>query len=177
MHIPKVYLQFLVFFWTGLLLPAEQSPDPGKDYRLCRVINLLSSIPPTMDAARYGLDRLLDGKLPKNGWRSTWTAWYQQDPVITFDLGEIRRVGAIRIFFQAMARDDELKSVEVEVSADGKDFHLFNEYSDIITPVETGTWVELNLKAVRARYFQLKPHFQGWGHQWGEVEFWELIPK
>jgi len=27
---------------------------------------------------------------------------------------------------------------------------------------------------VRGRYFRLSPQFQGWGHQWGEVEFWEI---
>ena len=45
-----------------------------------------------MDAARYGLNRLLDGKLPKDGWRSTWTVWYQKDPMIEFDLGEEREL-------------------------------------------------------------------------------------
>ena len=135
---------------------------------------VFSDIVPTMDSARLGVDRLLDGKLPKDGWRSTWTAWYQKDPVITFDLGLKKKIGAIRIYFQAFAREDELKSIKVEVSLDGKEYHLFNEYGGIVTLMERGTWVEMDLQAVYARYFRIKPNFQGWGHQWGEVEFWEL---
>ena len=177
MRIFQLHWMAWAFFTLFFSVHAETSPSPGKGFRLCRVENITSSIQPNMDASRYGLNRLLDGVLPKNGWRSTWTAWYQVDPVITFDLGRECRVGAIRLFFQAMARDDELKSVEVAVSKEGQDFHLFNEYGEIVTSVETGTWVELNLQSVRARYFQLKPHFQGWGHQWGEVEFWELQGK
>ena len=126
-----------------------------------------------MDSTRYGLDRLLDGNLPKDGWRSSWTAWYQRDPSITFDLGEEKRIGAIRIYFQAYGREDELKRVEIEVSRNGKTFYSFNEYGEIVTLKEKGTWVEIDLRAVRARFFKLTPRFQGWGHQWGEVEFWE----
>ena len=112
--------------------------------------------------------------MPKDGWRSAWTAWYQKDPTVTFDLGEKKKIGAIRIYFQAWAREDELKSIEVSVSLDGSEFHPFNEYGEIVTLTEKGTWVEMDLRAVNARYFQIKPYFQGWGHQWGEVEFWEL---
>ncbi len=83
-------------------------------------------------------------------------------------------MGAIRIFFQAWSRDDELKTVDVEVSLNGKDYSLFNRYGNIVTPRERGAWVEMDLRSVRARYFRLTPRFQGWGHQWGEVEFWEL---
>ncbi len=153
---------------------ASPAPDSSRALKICKVNAVTASVEPTMDSARYGLERLLDGKLPKDGWRSTWTAWYQKDPAIVFDLGESKRIGAIRIYFQAWARDDELKSVEVLVSMDGSTFHPFNEYGEIVTLTEKGTWVEMDLGAVRARYFQLKPHFQGWGHQWGEVEFWEL---
>ena len=78
-----------------------------------------SSIEPTTEAARYGLNRLLDGKL-QGWWRSTWTAWYQKDPVITFDLGSVKKLGNSGIF-QA-GREDELKSIDVEVSIDGENF-------------------------------------------------------
>ena len=152
----------------------QQSADPGRSLLLAEVVEISVSIDPTTDTAIYGLNRLLDGKLPKDGWRSTWTAWYQKDPVITFDLGLKKKIGAIRIYFQAFAREDELKSIKVEVSLDGKEYHLFNEYGGIVTLMERGTWVEMDLQAVYARYFRIKPNFQGWGHQWGEVEFWEL---
>ena len=166
----------LLFFLVVSFGFGQASPRSSlnKSLKISRVIEVSSDIEPTMDAVRFSVDRLLDGKLPKDGWRSQWTAWYQKDPVITFDLGEKKRIGAIRVYFQAFAREDELKSIEVEVSMDGKDFHPFNEYGEIVTMQEKGTWVEMNLQAVKARYFRLKPHFQGWGHQWGEVEFWEL---
>jgi hypothetical protein len=127
-----------------------------------------------MDAARYGIKRLFDGKLPRDGWRSTWTAWYQKNPVLTFDCGTEKRIGVIRLYFQAFSREDELKSIQVEVSVDGKRFLPFNEYGEIISVREKGVWVEMDLKAVKGRYFRLSPQFQGWGHQWGEIEFWEL---
>jgi hypothetical protein len=30
------------------------------------------------------------------------------------------------------------------------------------------------LRAVKAQYFRITPKYQGWGNQWGEVEFWEI---
>ena len=161
-------------FFAGLIF-AQQSPDPGKSLSLTEVRGISANINPNTDSARYGLNRLLDGKLPKEGWRSTWTAWYQKDPVITFDLGGVKKIGLIRVFFQAWAREDELKTIDVEVSMDGENFELFNRYGQIVTLREKGTWVEMNLKAVSAQYFQLAPQFQGWGHHWGEVEFWEVV--
>jgi len=167
-----LFLKLFIFF-SGLSF-AQQSPDPGRSLKLTEVVGISSSIEPTTEAARYGLNRLLDGKLPKDGWRSTWTAWYQKDPVITFDLGSVKKIGVIRVFFQAWAREDELKNINVEVSIDGESFELFNRYGQIVTLREKGTWVEMDLRAVSARYFRLGPRFQGWGHHWGEVEFWEI---
>ena len=167
-----LFLKLFIFF-SGLSF-AKQSPDPGRSLKLTEVVGISSSIEPTTEAARYGLNRLLDGKLPKDGWRSTWTAWYQKDPVITFDLGSVKKIGVIRVFFQAWEREDELKSIDVEVSIDGENFELFNRYGQIVTLREKGTWVEMDLRAVSARYFRLGPRFQGWGHHWGEVEFWEV---
>ena len=170
-------LQFVPFFILSaaiLLAQASPAPDPERSLKLARVVDISASVLPTMDKARYGLDRLLDGKLPDDGWRSEWTAWYQKDPALTFDLGKEKKIGAIRVFFQAWARDDELKTIDVEVSLNGEDFSLFNRYGNIISLRERGTWVEMELHSVRTRYFRLTPRFQGWGHQWGEVEFWEL---
>ena len=170
-------LQFVpIFFFcvTNLSAQAAPVPDPQRSLKLARVVDISASVLPTMDKARYGLDRLLDGKLPDDGWRSSWTAWYQKDPALTFDLGKEKKIGAIRVFFQAWARDDELKTIDVEVSLNGEDFSLFNRYGNIISLRERGTWVEMELHSVRTRYFRLTPRFQGWGHQWGEVEFWEL---
>ena len=169
--------QFALFILLGrCFLCGQVYPisDPQRSLRIAQVVNLSASVLPTMDKALYGLERLLDGKLPKDGWRSSWTAWYQQDPSLTFDLGNEKKIGVIRLFFQAWSRDDELKSIDVEVSLNGEDYSLFNRYGNIISSRERGTWVEMDLLSVRARYFRLTPRFQGWGHQWGEVEFWEL---
>ena len=174
LHYPKVTTLLIFTTLAGFCYGQSSSkPDSSRRLRIAKVMDVSADVEPTMDSLRHGVGRLLDGKLPKDGWRSSWTAWYQKDPVVTFDLGKEKKIGAIRIYFQAWARDDELKSIEVHVSMDGENFHLFNEYGEIVTTTETGTWVEMDLRSVRARYFQLKPHFQGWGHQWGEVEFWE----
>ena len=178
-----VSVLFQFFILTVLLLLTVQinaysqsSPPPAvtRSLKLCEIKNFESSIPPTMDAARYGINRLFDGKLPKDGWRSSWTAWYQKNPTLTFDCGTEKKIGAIRIYFQAFARADELKSILVEVSLDGEKYLPFNEYGEIISVRERGAWVEMDLQSVRARYFRLTPKYQGWGHQWGEIEFWEL---
>ncbi len=172
----KFALILFVHALSVYLLSGQTSPPPeaSRSLKLSKILQITAKTEPTMDAARYGLDRLKDGRLPKDGWRSTWTAWYQKDPTIIFDLGESKRIGAIRIYFQAWSREDELRSIEVSVSMDGDKFHPFNEYGEIVTSREKGTWVEMDLRAVKGRYFALLPHFQGWGHQWGEVEFWEL---
>jgi len=172
----RIFLFIYCLFLGAACLFAQSSPtpEPQRSLKIAQVDDLSASVLPTMDSARYGLDRLLDGKLPKDGWRSTWTAWYQKDPSLTFDLGDVKKIGAIRVFFQAWARDDELKTIDVEVSLNGESYSLFNRYGNIVTSRERGTWVEMDLSSVRARYFRLTPHFQGWGHQWGEVEFWEL---
>ena len=62
----------------------------------------------------------------------------------------------------------------MEVSKDGKQFLDFNEYDGFITEKGKGVWAELDLRAVNARYFRISPQFQGLGHLWGEVEFWEI---
>jgi hypothetical protein len=171
---PVLVFSLILFLPLWAYSQLSPKPDPSRSLKIAIVQQVSSDQEPTMDAARLGVNRLLDGKLPKDGWRSHWTAWYQKDPVIEFDLGEVKRIGAIRIYFQAFARDDELKKVGVSVSLDGSTFHLFNEYGGIVAVTEQGTWVEMDLKSVRGRFFRLSPQFQGWGHQWGEVEFWEI---
>ena len=60
-----------------------------------------------MDGGRLGVDRLIDGKLPESGWRSTWTVWMKKNPSLAFDLGTEKRIGVIRIYFQPWDRSDE----------------------------------------------------------------------
>lgn len=168
-------LAFSIFGMSALLF--AQSRDRSGDsrkFRLAPVVTVSSNKNPTMDAGRLNVKLLMDGKLPENGWRSTWTAWFKVDPVITFDLGEEKRIGVIRIYFQPTDRADELVEVKVEVSRDGDQFVQFNEYDGFITEKGKGAWAEMDLRAVNARYFRISPRFQGWGHLWGEVEFWEI---
>ena len=127
-----------------------------------------------MDGGRLGVNRLIDGQLPDNGWRSTWTVWMKKNPSIDFDLGEQKRIGVIRIYFQPWDRADELMEVKVEVSRDGMNFMLFNEYEGFVAEKGKAAWAEVNLRAVKAQYFRITPKYQGWGNQWGEVEFWEI---
>ena len=42
----------------------------------------------------------------------------EKNPSIDFDLGEQKRIGVIRIYFQPWDRADELMEVKVEVSRD-----------------------------------------------------------
>ena len=146
----------------------------GRKFKLSPVESVKTNIPPTMDSARLGADLLIDGNLPKDGWRSTWTAWFKKNPSLIFDLGSEKRIGVIRVFYQPWERSDELMEVKVEVSNDGENFVEFNEYVDFSSDREKGVWAEMDLRAVRARYFRLSPKYRGWGNQWGEVEFWEL---
>ena len=92
----------------------------SRKFRLAPVQNVKSSVGPTMDGGRLGVNRLIDGQLPDSGWRSTWTVWMKKNPSIDFDLGGEKRIGVIRIYFQPWDRADELMEVKVEVSRDGK---------------------------------------------------------
>ena len=71
----SIYTALLGFELSGQTSP---SPSPARALQLCKIHKVISDLDPTMDASRYGLDRLNDGRLPKDGWRSTWTAWYQK---------------------------------------------------------------------------------------------------
>ena len=71
-------------------------------------------------------------KLPESGWRSTWTWFDEEEPEPNFDLGAEKRIGVIRIYFQPWDRSDELMEVKVEVSRDGENYMLFNEYEGFV---------------------------------------------
>ena len=159
-------LSFFAFFFvllTWVFGQPSPTPDSSRALRLSEIKDVDSSIPPTMDAARYGVKRLFDGKLPRDGWRSTWTAWYQKNPVLTFDCGTEKRIGVIRLYFQAFSREDELKSIQVEVSLDGKRFLPFNEYGEIISVREKGVWVEMDLKGRKREVLSIIPSISRMG--------------
>jgi hypothetical protein len=98
----------------------------------------------------------------------------KKNPSLTFDLGAEKRIGVIRIYFQPWDRSDELMEVKVEVSRDGENYMLFNEYEGFVAEKGKSAWAEVDLRAVKAQYFRIAPKYQGWGNQWGEVEFWEI---
>ena len=169
------YLFLLVSSLSILLAQARSREGDAREFKLSPLDNVTSTEKPTMNGGRLGVDLLMDGKLPKDGWRSTWTAWFKVDPVISFDLGKEKNIGIIRIFFQPTDRADELAEVKVEVSRDGQNYLEFNEYNGFVTEKGKGAWAEIDLRSVKARYFRLSPKCQGWGHLWGEVEFWEIV--
>ena len=174
----KIFLTPYFFLLVGslsiLLAEARSREGDARTFKLSPLVKVTSSHKPTMNAGRLGVDLLMDGKLPKDGWPSTWTAWFKDEPVISFDLGAEKNIGIIRIFFQPTDRTDELAEVRVEVSRDGGNYLEFNEYVDFKTEKGKGAWAEIDLRSVKARFFRLSPKFQGWGHLWGEVEFWEV---
>ena len=63
------------------------------------------------------------GWKPKDGWRSTWTAWYGVDPTITFSFNRRWNLNKSRIYFQPFARDDELKLINVQAADDELNFN------------------------------------------------------
>lgn len=170
--IPFLFFTFLItFFLQG---QSRALTGDSRKFKLSPVEKVKSTIGPTMDGGRFGVDQLIDGKLPGSGWRSTWTVWMKKNPSITFDLGDEKRVGVMRIYFQPWDRSDELMEVKVEISRDGENFMLFNEYEGFVAEKGKAAWAQVDLKAVKAQYFRITPKYQGWGNQWGEVEFWEI---
>ena len=174
-YIRHFLLSLLTVFAAGISTAQDRSrKGDTRKYVLVPVAKVESTRQPSLEARRFGSDKLVDGKLPANGWRSTWTAWYKINPAFVFDLGEEKRIGIVRIYFQPWDRGDELAEIKVEVSRDGERFVDFNEYEGFVADRGKGAWAEIDLRAVKARYFRLSPKYQGWGHLWGEVEFWEI---
>ena len=127
---------------------------------------LVKSIPePNDKGASYPASKLIDGLEPKNGWRSTWTAWYGVDPQITFSFKRSWELNKARLYFQPFARDDELKLIQVYTADDELDFNLFSTV-DAGRTVEQGKWVESHSRVWTLRLFDCS--IPGMGHQWGK---------
>ena len=173
--IRRFLLPGLAVLATGIALSQDRSrKGDTRKYALVPVAKVESTRQPSLEARRLGPDKLIDGELPANGWRSTWTVWYKDNPTLTFDLGSEKTIGVIRIFFQPWDRSDELAQVKVEVSRDGVNYVDFNTYAGFVSERGEGAWAEMDLRQIKARFFRLSPKFQGWGHLWGEVEFWGI---
>ena len=92
---------FGILVSSSFLLQAQNHSISGdaRKFKLAPAQSVTSSIGPTMDGGRLGVNCLIDGKLPESGWRSTWTAWMKKNPSLAFDLGAEKRIGVIRIYF------------------------------------------------------------------------------
>jgi hypothetical protein len=55
-------------------------------------------------------------------------------------------------------------------------FSLWKTMPGPVKPKGIGVFIEYDLTGVTTRAIRLAPKFQGWGHQWGEVEFWVHDP-
>ena len=70
----------LAILFTSSFLQGQNRSTKGdsRKFKLAPVENVKSSIGPTMDGGRLGVNRLIDGQLPDSGWRSTWTVWMKK---------------------------------------------------------------------------------------------------
>ena len=156
-----------LFFLVSFIYGQNRSINgDSRKFRLAPVQNVKSSVGPTMDGGRLGVNRLIDGQLPDSGWRSTWTVWMKKNPSIDFDLGR-ERIGVIRIYFQPWDRADELMELKVEVSRDGENFMLFNEYKGFVAEKGKAAWAEVDLRAVKAPIFSYHPEISRLGESVG----------
>ena len=84
MNLMRTLFQIIFsLFLMSYLLQGQGRSTAGdsRKFKLAPVENVKSSIGPTMDGGRLGVNRLIDGQLPDNGWRSTWTVWMKKIPV------------------------------------------------------------------------------------------------
>ena len=154
--------------------------DTGEAYaglrKLTSGVNVLSDPLPTESGSSFPASALLDGQLPLDGWRSSWTAWYKKNPLLTFNLGKKRIMDKIRVYYQPYERADELFEVEIWTADEQMNFSLWKTMPGPVKPKGIGVFIEYDLTGVTTRAIRLAPKFQGWGHQWGEVEFWVHDP-
>ena len=81
----------------------------------------LSHPKPNNAGGTYSEQKLIDLQLPDDGWRSSWTAWFKQDPELTFN-GKVRQMNKIRIYHQPFEREDELMEVGVWIADEEREF-------------------------------------------------------
>ena len=82
----------------------------------------------------------------------------------------------IRIYYQPYERADELMEIEIWTADEEMGFSLWKTMPGPVKPKGIGVFVEYDMTGVTTRAIRLAPKFQGWGHQWGEVEFWVHDP-
>ena len=90
--------------------------------KLEKGVTVLAAPKPNNMGGTYSEQKLIDLRLPKDGWRETWTAWFKQDPELTFNLGKVRQMNKIRIYHQPFEREDELMEVGVWIADEELNF-------------------------------------------------------
>ena len=140
--------------------------------KLSHGITLIATPPPNESAGTYPASKLLDGQLPLDGWRSTWTAWFKSNPQLLFNLGKKREMNKIRIYFQPYERAAELEEVKVYIADEEMNFELLDSFPGGPGLLQQGKYAEFDMNGITTQAIRLEPSYDGWGHMWGEVEFW-----
>ena len=140
--------------------------------KISNEVTLIAAPAPNQSGGTYPASKLLDGQLPKDGWRSTWTAWFKSNPELTFNLGKKRTMNKLRIYFQPYERAAELKEVAVYLADEEMNFELYDRFPGGAGPVQQGKYAEFDMNGIITQAIRLEPEYDGWGHMWGEVEFW-----
>ena len=78
----------------------------------------------------------------------------------------------LRIYFQPYERAAELKEVAVYVADEEMNFELLDTFEGGPGPVQQGKFTEFSMEGINTQAIRLEPEYDGWGHMWGEVEFW-----
>ena len=78
----------------------------------------------------------------------------------------------LRIYFQPYERAAELKEVKVFIADEEMNFEHLDSFPGGPGPVQQGKYAEFSMDGVTTQAIRLEPEYDGWGHMWGEVEFW-----
>ena len=101
---------------------------------------------PNNAGGTYSEQKLIDLQLPADGWRSSWTAWFKQDPELTFNLGRVRQMNKVRIYHQPFEREDELMEVGVWIADEELNFELHQVFPGEVGSTEQGRFTDIDLE-------------------------------
>ena len=62
--------------------------------------------------------------------------------------------------------------VGVWIADEELNFELHQVFPGEVGSTEQGRFTDIDLEGISTQAIRLMPKYQGWGHQWGEVEFW-----
>ena len=97
----------------------ENEIDVGEVFvglrKLEKDVTVIAAPKPNNAGGTIPEQKLLDNIFPSDGWRSTWTSWFKQDPELTFNLGRVREMNKIEFIINLLS-EDELMDVAVWVA-------------------------------------------------------------